>query len=59
MSILTIEGLDVDENLSNEVVSVEILDPQVKKLRNKEVASVKVLLKNHLFESTTWEARLT
>ena len=41
--ILPIEGLGVDENLSYEEVTVEILDSQVKKLRNKEVASVKVL----------------
>ena len=42
-SILPIEGLSVKDNLSYEVVPVEILDRQVKKLRNKEVASVKVL----------------
>ena len=47
-SILPIEGLSVDENLSNEKVPDEILDRQVKKLRNKNVASVKVLWKNHL-----------
>ena len=45
MSVLPIEGLGVDENLSYEEVLVEILDPQVKKLRNKEVASVKFLEK--------------
>lgn len=32
----------VKENLAYEEVWVEILDRQVKKLRNKEVASVKV-----------------
>ena len=47
-SIQPIEGLSVDENLSNEKVPDEILDRQVKKLRNKDVASVKVLWKNHL-----------
>ncbi|WMV37537.1 hypothetical protein MTR67_030922 [Solanum verrucosum] len=41
--ILPLEGLGVDENLSYEEVPVEILDRQVKRLRNKEVASVKVL----------------
>ena len=42
-SIIPIEGLSVKDNLSYEVVPVEILDRQVKKLRNKEVASVNVL----------------
>ena len=48
VSILPLEGLGVDENLSYEEVPVEILDRQVKKLRNKEVVSVKVLWRNHL-----------
>jgi len=50
VSILPLEGLGVDENLSYEEVPVEILDQQVKKLRNKEVVSVKVLWRNHLAE---------
>ena len=40
---------EVDESISYENVSVEILDWQVKRLRNKEIASVKVLWINHLF----------
>ncbi|WMV46044.1 hypothetical protein MTR67_039429 [Solanum verrucosum] len=43
VSIIPLEGLGVDENLFYEEVSVEILDRQVKRLRNKEIASVKVL----------------
>ncbi|WMV29152.1 hypothetical protein MTR67_022537 [Solanum verrucosum] len=43
VSILPLEGLEVDKNLSYEEVPVKILDRQVKRLRNKEVASVKVL----------------
>ena len=54
--ILPIEGLGIQENLSYEEVSFEILDRQVKKLRNKEVASVNVSWKNHLIEGATWEA---
>ena len=42
-SILLIEGLGVKDKLSYEDVSVQILDRQVKILRNKEVVSVKVL----------------
>ena len=44
-SILPIEGLGVKDNLSYKEVPVQILNRQVKKLRNKEVASVKVLWK--------------
>ncbi|WMV46414.1 hypothetical protein MTR67_039799 [Solanum verrucosum] len=56
VSILPLEGLGLNENLSYEEVPVEILDRQVKKLRNKEVASVKVLWRNHLVEDAIWEA---
>ena len=56
MSILPLEGLEVDANLSYEEVPVEVLDQQAKKLRNKEVASVKIIWKNHLVENSTWEA---
>lgn len=52
-SILLIESLGVQENLSYEEVLVEILSRQVRTLRNKEVASVKVLWKNHLVKSET------
>ena len=54
-SLLPIEGLGVKDNLSYEEVLVQILDRQVKKLRNKEVVSIKVLWKNHLVEGETWE----
>ena len=53
-SILPIEYLGVIENLSYEEVSVEILDCQVKRLRNKEVTSVKVIWRNNLVEGATW-----
>ncbi|WMV19305.1 hypothetical protein MTR67_012690 [Solanum verrucosum] len=55
-SIVPLEGLGVYESLSYEEVPVEILDRQVKKLRNKEVVSVKVLWMNLLVEGATWEA---
>ncbi|WMV45382.1 hypothetical protein MTR67_038767 [Solanum verrucosum] len=58
VSTLSLEGLGVNENLSYEEVPVEILDRQVKKLRNKEVASIKVLWRNHLVEGATWEAEV-
>ncbi|XP_069145551.1 uncharacterized protein [Solanum lycopersicum] len=53
-SILPVEGLGVDENLSYEEVPVESLDRQFKRLRNKE--TVKVLLRNNLVKDATWEA---
>ena len=42
-SILPVEGLGVDEDLSCEEVPMEILGRQVKRLRNKEISIVKVL----------------
>ncbi|XP_069143398.1 uncharacterized protein [Solanum lycopersicum] len=41
-SILPIEGLGVGEDLYYEEVHVEILDRHVKRLRNKEITTVKV-----------------
>ena len=56
-SILLIDDLGVKDNLFFEEVQVQIFDRQVKKLRNKEVVSVKLLWKNHLVEGATWEAK--
>ncbi|XP_027771400.1 uncharacterized protein LOC114076490 [Solanum pennellii] len=41
--------------LTYEEVPIAILDRQVRKLRNKEVASVKVLWRNQQVEEVTWE----
>ena len=57
--ILPIADLGVLENLSYEEVSVEILDCQVKMLRNKEGASLKVLWRNYLVEGATGRPRTT
>ncbi|CAN4115287.1 unnamed protein product [Withania somnifera] len=46
-----------DLSSSYEEVPVAILDRQVKKLRNKEVASVKVLWRNQQVEEVTWEVK--
>ena len=53
--MLPAKRLGFDENLSYEEVPIEILDCQVKGMRNKEVATVKVLWRNHLVEGATWE----
>ncbi|WMV08648.1 hypothetical protein MTR67_002033 [Solanum verrucosum] len=55
-SIVPLEGLGVKENLSYEEIPVEILDRQVKKLRNNEIVSVKDLWRNQLVVGATWEA---
>ena len=48
-SILPVEGFGVDEDFSYEEVPFEILYQQVKRLRNKEIATAKVFWRNHLF----------
>ena len=55
--ILLVEDLGVDEDLSYEEVLVEIFDTQVKRLRSKEITTVKVLQRNHRVEAAAWEAK--
>ncbi|XP_070020046.1 uncharacterized protein [Nicotiana sylvestris] len=55
-TIVPIEAIEVNEELSYEEIPVTILDRQVRKLRNKEVASVKVLWQSEQVEEATWEA---
>ncbi|WMV32950.1 hypothetical protein MTR67_026335 [Solanum verrucosum] len=55
-SILPLDSIGIKDSISYKGVSVEILDRQVCKLRNKEIASVKVLWRNQLVEGATWEA---
>ena len=55
-SIVPLESVAVKDSLSYEDVLVEILDRQVKRLRNKKVASVKVLWRSQSVEGATWEA---
>ncbi|CAN4099442.1 unnamed protein product [Withania somnifera] len=57
--ITPIEDVQVTEDLTYEEVPIVILDRQVKKLRNKEMASVKVLWRNPQVEEVTWEAEET
>ncbi|XP_009769647.2 uncharacterized protein [Nicotiana sylvestris] len=44
--IVPVETIEFNEELSYEEIPVDILDRQVRKLRNKEIASVKVLWQN-------------
>lgn len=45
------------ESLSYEDEPIEILDRQGRKLRSKEIASVKVLWRNQKVEEATWESK--
>ena len=45
----------LDENLSYEEEPVAILDREVRKLRSREIASIKVQWKNRPVEESTWE----
>lgn len=53
VSIIPLKGLGVEDIISYEEVLVEILDRKVKRLKNREVASIKILWKNHLVEGAT------
>ncbi|XP_049374043.1 uncharacterized protein LOC125839115 [Solanum verrucosum] len=50
------KDVQVTRDLTYEEVPIVILDRQVRKLRNKEVTSVKVLWRNQQVEEVTWEA---
>ena len=50
------EDVQVTRDLTYEEVPIAILDRQVRKLRNKEVAFVKILWRNQQVEEVTWEA---
>ncbi|WMV08503.1 hypothetical protein MTR67_001888 [Solanum verrucosum] len=52
-----IEYIVIKDNLSSEEIPAHILDRQVRKLRTKEVASVKVLWGNQFVEEDTWESK--
>ena len=55
-TIVPLREITIEEDLTYEEVPIEILDRQVKRLRNKEIAFVKVLWRNQKVESATWEA---
>nr|XP_016459344.1 PREDICTED: uncharacterized protein LOC107782908 [Nicotiana tabacum] len=55
--ISPIEDIQATEDLSYEEIPIAILDRQIRKLRTKEVASVKVLWRNNNVEEMTWEAK--
>ena len=54
--ILQTQEIEVDKDLSYEKVPIAIVDRQTKKLRNKEIAMVKVQWQNHEVEGCTCES---
>ncbi|WMV07798.1 hypothetical protein MTR67_001183 [Solanum verrucosum] len=57
--IVPLEIMAVKDSITYEDVPVEIFDHQVRRLRNKEVASVKVLWMSQSIEGATWETEAT
>ncbi|XP_055800384.1 uncharacterized protein LOC129869798 [Solanum dulcamara] len=57
-TIVPLGNVSVEDNLTYEEILVDILDCQVKRLRNKEVASIKVFWRNLEVESATWEVEV-
>ncbi|WMV45272.1 hypothetical protein MTR67_038657 [Solanum verrucosum] len=57
-SVVSLETMAVKDSLSYDDVAVEILDRQVRRLRNKKVASTKVWWSSQSVEGATWEAEV-
>ena len=57
-SVVPLESVALKDSLSYEDVPVEILDRQVRRLRDKEVSSVKVLWRIKSIEGATWQAEI-
>ena len=53
--IIRWDSVLLDENLYYEEEPVAILDRKVRKLRSREIASIKVQWKNRPVEESTWE----
>ncbi|XP_060182389.1 uncharacterized protein LOC132612061 [Lycium barbarum] len=54
--VLEAPTIHLDYNLTYKEEPVAIVDRQIRKLRSKEIVSVKVLWRNHTFEEATWES---
>ena len=53
--IIRWDSVLLDKNLSYEEEPVAILDREVRKLRSREIVSIKVQWKNRPVEESTWE----
>ena len=52
------DSILLDENLSFEEEPIAILDREVRKLRSKEIAAIKVQWKDQPVEESTWESEV-
>ena len=57
-SIVPLKSVALKDSISDDDVPVDILDLQVRRLRNKDVALVNVLWRSHSVEGATWEAEV-
>ena len=55
--VVSLESVAVKDSLSYEDVPVEVLDCQVRRLKNEEVASLKVFWRSQSVEGATWQAQ--
>lgn len=53
--VLEVQLVELRDDMAYEVQSVEIVDQQVRKLRSKDIALVKVVWSDHPREETKWE----
>ena len=53
--VVDFKPLQLDKGLNYEKEPVQIVDREVKTLRNREIVLVKVLWRNHQLEEVTWE----
>lgn len=51
-------NVSIEENLTYKEVQDEICDHQVKRLRNDEITSTKVLSRNLQVDTAIWEAKM-
>ena len=54
--VLSVEPMEINENLSYEEKPIKILDQREQVLRTKTTKLVKVLWGNHMIEEETWES---
>ena len=53
--VLSYESLELTPGMTYEEVPVRVLEREVKQLRKREIALVKILWRNQKFEEATWE----
>lgn len=54
--IIPLRGIEINDNSTFEKVPISILDRQIRKLRNQEIASAKVVWQKQKVKEATWKA---